>query len=108
MYHTYISKSKVTVRKIPFFDENTRISYFFQVLQENRSRTGNSSRRPAIISKVITIFDNPEKAPKLEAGPTTPRPGPMLFRVAATAVKLVIRSKLSREMISTDPTKINR
>ena len=30
--------------------------YRFQVCQENRISTGNSSRRPAIISNVSTIF----------------------------------------------------
>ena len=33
-----------------------------------------------------------EKNSKLAVGPTSSRPGPMLFIVAATAVKLVIRS----------------
>ena len=37
---------------------------------------------------------------KLLMGPTISRPGPMLLRVAATEVKLVIRSKLSREISS--------
>ena len=43
---------------------------------------------------------------KFPIGPTISRPGPILFSVAATAVKFVIRSKLSRDTIRTDTAKI--
>ena len=36
------------------------------------------------------IFDKYEYSAKLCAGPTLSRPGPMLFIVAATAVKFVV------------------
>ena len=47
-----------------------------------------------------------ERFPKFEDGPTASRPGPILLSVAATAVKELVKSKLSREIISIDATKI--
>ena len=57
---------------------------------------GKSSSLPAIILNVNTSFEKIEKSAKLEVGPTCERPGPILLMVATTAVKLVIRSLLSR------------
>lgn len=48
---------------------------------------------------VNTIFDIGENRLKFPAGPTSPKPGPILFNVAATAVKFVSKSKLSIEII---------
>lgn len=42
---------------------------------------------------------------KLELGPTVDKPGPMLLKFAATAEKLVAKSKLSRLTSSTDTAK---
>ena len=47
-------------------------------------------------------FDNIEKWPKFCAGPASPSPGPILLRVATTAVKLVTRSLSSSVTINTD------
>ena len=63
---------------------------------------GNSSSRPNSISAVRTIFASGEKAAKQPVGPTSPRPGPMLFSVAITAVKVVTKSRLSSATSSTD------
>lgn len=51
-------------------------------------------------------FDNIEKWPKFCAGPASPSPGPILLRVATTAVKLVTRSLSSSVTINTDIEKL--
>lgn len=61
---------------------------------------GNSSKRPASISNIRTYFEKLEKTEKFCVGPTISKPGPMLFSVAATAVKLVVKLKLSILIIS--------
>ena len=71
---------------------------FFQVLGKNKISKGNSSNLPASISKVKIILENPENAAKFCVGPTASSPGPILFRVAATAVKFVVKLKLSIEI----------
>ena len=43
---------------------------------------------------------------KLPVGPTTPSPGPMLFRHAVIAVKFVIKSNWSIEIMRVDIEKI--
>lgn len=79
---------------------------FFHVYGLNKSRIGKSSNLPASISKIRTIFDRTEKSAKLPVGPTTSSPGPMLFKQAITAVKLVVESKLSREIRNTETTSV--
>ena len=49
---------------------------------------GNSSRRPASISKISTHLLKSVMCAKDAVGPTRERPGPMLLMVAATAVKV--------------------
>ena len=51
-----------------------------------------------------TSFEKGENAAKFDAGPTPPRPGPMLLMVAATAVKFVIRSLFSKDSAITYAT----
>ena len=70
------------------------------------SRMGKSSSLPASMSKMRTIFENGEKNPKFEVGPTSPRPGPILLRQEVTAVKLVTWPLFSgaRSMIETTKT----
>ena len=41
------------------------------------------------MSKVRTNFERLENSEKFPVGPTLPSPGPILLKVAATAVKLV-------------------
>lgn len=67
---------------------------------------GNSSKRPASISKISTSFEPSEKIEKFCVGPTSSKPGHILFRVAATPVKLVIKSKSLNPNNSTDKEKI--
>ncbi len=67
---------------------------------------GNNSRRPASISNIRTIFEKMLKLPKFCAGPASASPGPILFIVARTAVKLVVKSLLSIETASTDKKNI--
>ena len=68
-----------------------RNQYFFQVVGEKRISIGNSSSLPANISNIKISFDGTEKNAKLPVGPTASSPGPILFMVAVTAVKLVTR-----------------
>ena len=67
---------------------------------------GKISSLPTIIIAVKTILDKGENIAKFPVGPTIPSPGPMLPSVAATAVKLVVKSKLSRLIITRAPAKI--
>ena len=69
---------------------------------------GKSSSLPASISNISTHLDRGLNNAKFWVGPTNSRPGPILFNVAVTAVKFVIRSKLSREIIRTEAAKIRR
>ena len=56
------------------------------------------------MSKINTYFENVLKKPKLQVGLTKLRPGPILFIVAATAVKFVVKSKFSIDTKSNDKT----
>ena len=59
-------------------------TYLRQVDGANKSSIGNTSNRPASISKMNTSFDHQEKSANDPIGPTAPIPGPILFSVAAT------------------------
>lgn len=61
--------------------------------------SGKSSSLPASIVKESTYLDSAENCEKLPVGPTSPSPGPVLFKVAATLVKVVRKSKLSSDTI---------
>lgn len=74
----------------------------------NSTSIGKISRRPASMSKIITSFAGFVKLPKFIMGPTCARPGPMLFKVAAMAVKFVTISKPSRLMSRKDTTKMKK
>jgi len=63
---------------------------------------GNNSSLPASISNINISFEGIEKKAKLQVGPTASSPGPILFMVAATAVKFVTRLCPSSESSSTD------
>lgn len=69
-------------------------------------RSGKISSLPASISKISTHFARGENREKFPVGPTSSRPGPILFKVAATAVKLVVKSYASSPSIRTEPAKI--
>ena len=75
---------------------------FFHVYGLINNNIGNNSSLPANISKIITILERFEYIEKFPVGPTILSPGPILFNVATTAVKLLVKSKLSIEMISTE------
>ena len=51
---------------------------FFHVFLENKINIGYSSNLPAIISNVNINLENHEKSENPPAGPTAPRPGPIL------------------------------
>ena len=53
---------------------------------------GKISSLPSSILRESTIFEIGEKNAKLLIGPTSPRPGPILLRVAKTPVALVVKS----------------
>lgn len=61
---------------------------------------GKSSSRPASMSNISTHLDRGLNNAKFWVGPTSSSPGPILFRVASTAVKFVVRSYSSRLTIS--------
>ena len=69
---------------------------------------GKISKRPNNISKESTSFESTEKFEKLPAGPTMPRPGPILLRQAIIAVVVDSRSKPSNESKRTEPHMIAR
>jgi hypothetical protein len=58
----------------------------------NSTSTDSSSSRPSSMPKVQTQVWKSLSPPKLPAGPTSPRPGPMLLTQATTAVKAVTTS----------------
>ena len=57
---------------------------------------GNISKRPANITKDNKIFEKSFNPAKLLAGPTIPNPGPMLFKVATTALNADKKSGISK------------
>ena len=59
---------------------------------------GNISSLPSSIAKESRSFAGAEYAAKLAAGPTPPRPGPILLKQARIAVKFVSKSNGSKEM----------
>lgn len=67
----------------------------FHVYGLINNNIGNNSSLPANISKIITILERFEYIEKFPVGPTILSPGPILFNVATTAVKLLVKSKLS-------------
>ena len=69
---------------------------------------GNNSKRPASISNISTYLEKSEKIEKFCVGPTSSKPGPILFNVAATAVKLVVKPKLSIPISNTDKKNITK
>ena len=60
----------------------------------NRTRIANSSSRPASIRSDSSSLLCGAKSEKFIVGQTAPRPGPMLFNVAATALAQSISSML--------------
>ena len=54
------------------------------------------------MSNMSTYLVNGLNMEKFAAGPTIPKPGPILLMVAATAVKVVTRSVSSKDTSSTD------
>ena len=81
---------------------------FFQLDGAMSMRSGNISSLPASISKIKTRREPSENPPKFPVGPTTESPGPILLSVAKTAVKLVVKSKLSKLIKRTENTSIAR
>ena len=61
----------------------------------NNIRIGKISSLPINIFSERTIFESGENAAKFCVGPTPANPGTILFIVAKTAVKLVVKLKLS-------------
>ena len=68
---------------------------------------GSISSLPKSIAKDNTIFDAPEYAEKLPAGPTSfPSPGPTLLKHVTVAVRFVSRSMGSNRLISANAAHI--
>ena len=85
---------KTMYKKVPNqkFDSVLFCYFFLQVAGLNSSNIGNSSSLPANILKIRIILEKFEKNPKFLVGPTRLSPGPILFKDARSAVKLVVRS----------------
>lgn len=73
-----------------FRSKSASYIYLRQALGENSTKIGKISNLPISISIERTIFESAEKALKFCVGPTLASPGPMLFKVATTAVKFVV------------------
>ena len=58
------------------------------------------------MSKISTSFENQEYTEKLQVGPTTSNPGPILLKHAATADTFVVMDSPSIEIKRKLPTKI--
>lgn len=69
---------------------------------------GKISSLPASMSNIRTNFDRSDSWEKLHVGPTAPMPGPILLKVAATAVKQEVKSRLSRLTTRTEAAKIKK
>ena len=69
------------------------------MLAENSTKIGKISSLPISISNIKTVVERGEYIEKLHTGPTFARPGPMLLIAEITAVKLVVKSKLSMLII---------
>ena len=100
--------TKNTALRLVFYKAHFRavVYYFFQVLVENSTKIGNISSLPISISNIKTVVERGEYIEKLHAGPTFASPGPMLLIAETTAVKLVVKSKLSMLIIKTDKNAI--
>ena len=60
------------------------------------------------MSNMRTYLERADSCEKLHVGPTPAIPGPMLLKVAATAVNVVVKSKLSKLTTRTDRAKIKK
>ena len=78
-----------------------------QASGKNSITIENSSSLPRSISKDSNNLTGAENIAKLPIGPTRPRPGPTLHRQATVAVKLVVKSKPSRQTRSPEPNNIS-
>ena len=76
------------------------IQCFFQAKGDKSIITGIISSLPISIFKVRSIFEKYEKSEKLLIGPTSAKPGPILFIQARTAVRLLSNPKSSIEINS--------
>ena len=104
--NTYTFYECLTANSIYF---KTYISNYclFHEIGAKSINIGKISSRPANISNIKINFEKSENIPKLRVGPTSSNPGPILFNVAATAVKLVVKSKLSMPISKIENAKIN-
>ncbi len=75
----------------------TPVLFFGPGAGQEKHQEGKISSRPASMSKHRTALDRSDSPAKEAAGPTAPRPGPMLLRVAKTEETVVEASKLSRD-----------
>ena len=69
---------------------------------------GRISSLPASISNIRIYFEKTENCEKFPHGPTISSPGPILFKVAVTAVKFVVKSNPLRLISNIDMTKTTR
>ena len=94
---SYSTYSQIVVTVFMFlFGVNFTFYYFFQVAGWKSINIGKISSLPASISNIRIYLEKTEKDAKLPVGPTISRPGPILLSVAATEVKVVVKSNPSR------------
>lgn len=78
---------------------------FLQVAGWKIISIGMISSLPASISNIKMNLEKTENSEKFPAGPTISSPGPILFSVAAIAVKFVVKPKPFKLSNKSDPTK---
>lgn len=83
------------------------LSYSRQKLGVRMLNKVNSSKRPKSINKENSNLLAPLKEAKVRLGPTAPKPGPILPKVAATELMELIRSKPSSEISRLPIMKVN-
>ena len=83
--------------------------YVFYPLQVDGAKSrisGTISKRPQTMEKEKTSLEKSLKSAKLHLGPTEARPGPMLLKVAATELKVVVKSRFSKEISTKSKMKV--
>ena len=71
-------------------------------------RIGNISSLPIIIVSERIIFEKSEKKAKLQVGPTSSKPGPILLMHVITAETVVVRSYPSMDIRIVDKSEITQ
>ena len=100
-----IRKKQIAPVKGAIFAILSIVYCFLHVVGWKRISIGIISSLPASISNIKMNFEKTENSEKFPTGPTISSPGPILLRVAAMAVKFVVKSKPFKLNSKKEPTK---